>query len=195
MAGTTAYRGVVSPTPIHTERLVMRRWRPDDRDPFAALNADPAVMEYFPSAHTREESDALVEKNEAGFETWGFGLWALEVRSTGTFIGFTGLSVPSFEAAFTPAVEVGWRLARDAWGHGYATEAARSAIAEGFEEYRLSEIVSFTFEGNARSRAVMERLGMSDDPNDDFDHPALGDHWLARHVLYRMPAERWCSTA
>jgi RimJ/RimL family protein N-acetyltransferase len=181
----------MSPTQLETERLVLRHWRAEDREPFAALNADPEVMEHFPSPHSQEESDALVVKNEDGFEHWGFGLWALEVRSTGAFIGFTGLSVPNFDAAFTPAVEVGWGLARHAWGHGFATEAAGAALGNGFAEHRLSEIVSFTFEGNVRSRAVMERLEMTHDPSDDFDHPALVGHRLSRHVLDRMPAERW----
>jgi len=128
----------------------------------------------------------LVERIEAGFEANGFGLWALEVRATGEFVGFTGLDVPEFEAHFMPAVEIGWRLARSAWGQGYATEAARTALSFGFEEVGLVEIVSFTTPANRRSRAVMERLGMSHDPADDFDHPRLPPgHPQRRHVLYR----------
>jgi RimJ/RimL family protein N-acetyltransferase len=155
------------------------------------LNGDPEVMAYFPSVLTRQESDELVDRIEAGFVARGFGLWALELKSTGQMIGFTGLSVPSFEAAFTPVVEIGWRLARVAWGNGFATEAAKDCLNSGFTEHGLSEIVSFTFEGNARSRSVMERLGMTHDPSEDFDHPNLGGHRLARHVLYRLPANRW----
>jgi len=169
----------------------MRRWRSADREPFAALNADDEVMRYFPSTMSREESDALVDRIEADFDRFGFGLWALEVRSNGDLIGFTGLGVPRFEASFVPAVEVGWRLARAAWGNGYASEAARAALTEGFDTYGLEEIVSFTSEGNLRSRAVMERLGMSHDPDDDFEHPALAGHPLSHHVLYRLSAHRW----
>jgi ribosomal-protein-alanine N-acetyltransferase len=144
-------------------------------------------MEHFPRPLTRRESDGLVERIEGGFEVDGFGLWALEVRTTGEFIGFTGLDVPEFEAYFTPAVEVGWRLARSAWGHGYATEAARAAISFGFDEVGLGEIVSFTTPANRRSRAVMERLGMSHDPDDDFEHPSLPPgHPQRPHVLYRL---------
>jgi RimJ/RimL family protein N-acetyltransferase len=121
-----------------TARLILRRWGPDDREPFAALNADPQVKEYFPSALTRQESDELIDRIEAGFVARGFGLWALELKSTGRMIGFTGLSVPSFDAAFTPAVEIGWRLARGAWGNGFATEAAEECLSRGFTEHDLS---------------------------------------------------------
>ncbi len=148
-------------------------------------------MEHFPGTLTRRESDELVERIEGGFEANGFGLWALEVRGSGEFVGFTGLDVPEFEAHFTPAVEVGWRLARSAWGNGYATEAARAALLFGFEEVGLKEIVSFTTVANRRSRAVMERLGMSHDPADDFDHPSLPrGHPLRPHVLYRLKSPR-----
>jgi RimJ/RimL family protein N-acetyltransferase len=172
---------------ILTSRLRLRRWRESDRGPFADLNADPEVMVHFPSPLTREQSDELVEKLEAGFERDGFGLWALEVTETGEFVGFAGLSAPTFEAHFTPAVEIGWRLARRAWGNGYATEAGLAALDFGFGRAGLGEIVSFTTLGNARSRAVMERLGMTHDPADDFDHPDLpeGDS-MRRHVLYRL---------
>ena len=177
---------------IRTERLLLRRWRPEDRAPFAALNADPVVMEHFPSALSREESGALVDRIEAGFEANGFGLWALERVDTGEFIGFTGLSTPGFAAHFLPAVEVGWRLSRPAWGHGFATEAARQALRVGFERYQLPEIVSFTASGNTPSRAVMRRLGMRHDPAEDFDHPALAPgHRLRRHVLYRLRRAEW----
>ena len=179
-----------------TERLVLRRWREEDRAPFAAMNADPEVMEHFRSPLTREESDALVGRIEAAFERHGYGLWALEVAETGEFVGFAGLAVPSFAAHFTPAVEVGWRLARAAWGRGYATEAARSALACGFDEAGLPEVVSFTTTTNVRSQAVMARLGMAHDPADDFDHPNLPEgHRLRRHVLYRLSADRWREAA
>ena len=180
---------------IETARLVLRRWRAEDRVPFAALNADPAVMEFLPSALTRAQSDEMVERIESGFAERGFGLWALEVKTTGQFIGFTGLSPANFEAPFCPAVEVGWRLTRSAWGSGLATEAARASLAYGFGVVGLDEVVSLTFVGNRRSRAVMERLGMSHDPSEDFVHPRLRDHPLAHHVLYRLSADRWAASA
>ncbi len=172
---------------LETERLKLRRWRPGDREPFAALNADPEVAEYLAGPLTRAQSDELVERIEVGFARHGFGLWAVEVRTSGEFVGFAGLARPPFEAHFTPAVEVGWRLARAAWGHGYATEAGRAALAFGFEQVGLEEIVSMTAVGNLRSRAVMERLGMSRDPADDFEHPNLPvGSPLRPHVLYRI---------
>lgn len=156
------------------------------------MGADPAVMEHFPGLLDRAESDALVDRAAAGWDANAFGLWVLERRADGQFLGFAGLSRPSWEAHFTPAVEVGWRLARDAWGHGYATEAARAALAYGFETVDLDEIVSYTVPANLRSRAVMERLGMTRDPADDFDHPRLPPGSpLRRHVLYRLARDAW----
>jgi ribosomal-protein-alanine N-acetyltransferase len=179
-------------TTLKTDRLLLRHWRDHDRVPFAAMNADPRVMEHFPAPLSRPESDALIDEFERRFDPRGFGLWALERRDDGTFIGFTGLAAVPWAALFTPAVEVGWRLAPDAWGHGYATEAAREAVRFGFEDVGLEQIVSFTVPANVRSRAVMERLGMTHDPTDDFDHPRLpeGDP-LRRHVLYRLDHESW----
>ena len=177
---------------LTTARLLLRGWREADHEPFATLNGDPHVMEYFPACLTRAESDRLIAAIEAGFERRGYGLWALELRATGEFVGFTGLEIPPFEAHFTPAVEVGWRLTRSAWGQGYATEAGRASLAFGFREAGLSEIVSFTSALNVRSQAVMERIGMSHDPADDFDHPELGEgDDLRRHVLYRTSAGDW----
>ena len=174
-------------TGLRTERLLLRRWRDGDLAPFAQLNADPEVMEHFPAPLTPAESDAMVARIEATFDDRGFGLWAVEVAKTGTFAGFVGLWWAAFDAHFTPAVEVGWRLARSHWGHGYATEAARAATADGFGRLGLAEIVSFTAVVNPPSRRVMERLGMTHDPGDDFDHPALPPgHRLRRHVLYRL---------
>ena len=175
------------PETIQTPRLHLRRWRDEDLPAFAAMNADPRVMEFFPRLLDRAESDALVARIRAGFARRGFGLWAVEVPGVADFIGFVGLSVPHFEAHFTPCVEVGWRLARAHWGHGYASEAARAALDFGFRHLGLGEIVSFTTEANQRSRAVMERIGMTRSPADDFDHPALPEgHPLRRHVLYRV---------
>ena len=174
---------------LETARLRLRRWRDEDRRPFAELNADPAVMEHFVAPLGRRESEELVNVIEDGFASRGFGLWALEVLDGGEFIGFTGLSVPSFEAHFTPAVEVGWRLARTAWGNGYATEAGLAALRFGFDRAGLEEIVAFTSTGNARSRAVMERIGMSAVEGGEFEHPSLPPgHPLRPHVLYRLTA-------
>jgi len=177
---------------LHTQRLRLRLWRDDDLGPFAALNADPAVVEYLGGASTRAQSDALAERIRAHFEREGFGLWAVEIPKVATFAGFVGLSVPPFKAHFTPCVEVGWRLARACWGVGYATEGARAAISFGFEQLHLKEIVSFTVPANRRSRAVMERIGMQRDLQGDFDHPGLPEeHPLRRHVLYRISDQSW----
>ena len=172
---------------LRTERLLLRRWRQIDREPFARLNADPRVMEHFPSTLTRAQSDAMAARIEADLEARGFGLWAVEIPGALDFAGFIGLSVPNFEAHFTPCVEIGWRIAPEVWGHGYATEGARAALAFAFDEIGLGEVVSFTVVANVRSRRVMERLGMHHSPRDDFDHPLLPEgHPLRRHVLYRI---------
>ena len=176
---------------LRTPRLLLRRWRESDRAPFAAMNADPAVMEHFPSPMTRAESDAFARRIEAAFEEQGFGLWAVEVSASGEFAGFTGLAPVRFEAPFAPAVEIGWRLAVPAWGHGYATEAATAALSFAFDELQCPEVVAFTAVENERSIQVMRRLGMTRDPVDDFDHPSVADGSLRRQVLYRMAAERW----
>lgn len=172
---------------LRTERLLLRGWRDDDLEPFAALNADPVVMEHFPAPLTRAESDAFVgivqQRWREGDPSW----WAVEVIDGPPFIGFVGLSVVRFDAPFTPAVEVGWRLAREHWGRGYAPEAATAAIAHGIDELGLDEIVSFTVPANTNSRRVMEKVGMRHDPTGDFLHPALPDgHELGPHVLYRF---------
>ena len=169
---------------------MLRRWRESDRDAFAALNADPQVMTHFPALLTRPESDFVLEQLEAGFERSGFGIWCVE-RFDGAFLGLTGLSVVPFEEHFTPAVEVGWRMLPQAWGHGYATEAARESLRFGFEEVGLREIVSFASVGNVRSIAVMERLGMRRDVDGDFKHPLMDpEHVLAPHVLYTLSARQ-----
>jgi RimJ/RimL family protein N-acetyltransferase len=177
-------------TDLTTDRLLLRNWRDADREPFAALNGDPAVMEHFPSVQTREQSDQLIDRNLPLIEERGWGLWALEVRDTGRFIGFTGLSVPSFEAHFLPAVEIGWRLSKDAWGNGYATEAARASLEHAFGPAGLEEVVSFTATTNLPSQRVMQRIGMVQDG--EFDHPRLpAGHRLQRHVLYRINRAQW----
>jgi RimJ/RimL family protein N-acetyltransferase len=177
---------------ILTDRLVLRRWRPEDRVPFAALNADPVVMEHFPSTLTRTESEAGVDRIEVHFAKHSFGLFAAEIPGITPFAGFIGLSIPAFQAHFTPCVEIGWRLAREYWGKGYATEGARAVLQFGFERLGLAEIVSFTTAGNMRSRRVMEKIGMGHSPSDDFDHPSLPPgHPLRRHVLYRIAKTKW----
>ena len=169
------------------QRVLLRPWRAEDLPAFAALNADPSVMEFLPAVLSRGESDAMARRCQEGLDARGFGLWALEVPGVAGFIGYAGLSVPRFEAAFTPCVEIGWRIAHAFWGRGYATEAARVALAVGFGQAALDEIVSFTVPANRRSRAVMERLGMVHRPEEDFDHPLLAaGHPLRRHVLYRL---------
>ena len=175
------------PREIHTRRLHLRRWLEADREAFAALNSDPRVMEFFPDALSRQDSDALAARADAHFDEHGFGPWAVEIPAVAAFAGFIGLSVPRFSAHFTPCVEIGWRLSAEHWGHGYATEGARAAISFGFDVLGLKEIVSFTVPSNTRSRRVMERIGMTHNPDDDFDHPMIPDgHALRHHVLYRI---------
>jgi|SRR5580658_8780031 RimJ/RimL family protein N-acetyltransferase len=177
---------------ITTERLNLRRWREDDREPFQALNADPRVMEHFPDLLSAAESDALFERIHGHFDRHGFGPWAAELRESHTFLGFIGLSVPPFDAPFMPAVEVGWRLRSDYWNRGLATEGARAAMRYGFETLNLAGLVSFTVPANMRSRRVMEKLGMTHDQRDDFDHPLLpAGHPLRTHVLYRIDRDAW----
>lgn len=179
----------VSVTDLRTERLVLRQWRQADLEPFAALNADREVMRHFPASLAREQSLALAGSQRELIERRGWGLWAVELVDRAEFIGFVGLAETSFDAHFTPAVEVGWRLAREHWGHGHATEGARAAIAFGFAELGLREVVSFTTASNGRSRRVMDRLGMTHNEADDFDRPLLATgHPLRRHVLCRKPS-------
>jgi ribosomal-protein-alanine N-acetyltransferase len=168
-------------------RVLLRGWEARDAEPFAALNADPVVMEFFPAPLSRAESDAMIARAQTAIDSRGWGAWCLEID--GTCAGFVGLTPPRFEAHFTPCVEIGWRLAPRFWGHGYVTEAARLALDFGFRTLGLEEIVSFTTVANARSRRVMERLGMRRDLEGDFDHPSLAvGHPLRPHVLYRLAA-------
>jgi len=177
---------------LHTERLVLRGWQPADLAPFAALNADPEVAAFLAGPLTREASDVLVDRISAGWRDHGFGLWAVARLEDDLLLGFTGLSLPSW--APEPAPEIGWRLARPAWGHGYATEAAREAMRFAFEELALDGLVSYTAVANARSLRVMERLGMHRDNarRYDFLHPNLPDgHPLREHVTYRLSRTEW----
>jgi RimJ/RimL family protein N-acetyltransferase len=170
-----------------TERLILRRWRESDREPYARMNADPRVMEFFPEPLSGAESDLLMNRIEADFEKHGFGPCAAELVEDHSFIGFIGLNVATFPAHFTPCVEIAWRLSAAHWGRGLATEGAREMVRYAFEVLRLNELVSFTVPANVRSRRVMEKLGMTHNAVDDFDHPELPtDHSLCRHVLYRV---------
>lgn len=175
-----------------TPRLRLRQWRESDLAPFFALACDPQVMEFLLPLPTRAESDAAANRAKALVAQNGWGFWAVERKDTGEFIGFTGLNVPMATLPFSPCVEIGWRLARASWGQGFATEAARGALQVGFEQLGLDEIVAFTAEGNVRSAAVMERLGMHEDVAGAFDHPAVPEgHVLRRHRLFRIGRAAW----
>jgi RimJ/RimL family protein N-acetyltransferase len=174
-------------TRLSSERLLLREWRDDDLEPLAGLCADPVVMEHFPGPMDRDQTAAMLTRMRAHFDRHPFGFWAAEERATGALLGFIGLAVPSFNAPFTPCVEIGWRLARSSWGKGLATEGAQVVLRHGFEVLHLPEIVSFTVPANVRSRRVMEKLGMRRDLAGDFQHPNLPQgHPLRAHVLYRL---------
>jgi RimJ/RimL family protein N-acetyltransferase len=176
---------------LRTERLLLRRWRPSDLEPFARMNADPVVMEFFPGLQSPQVSAEMIEHFEQEFDRDGFGLWAVELPGELDLAGFVGLTRVRPELPFAPAVEVGWRLTPSAWGRGIAQEAARAALEFGFGKADLEEVVSMTSVRNVRSRRVMERLGMRRDEDGDFDHPLFAPgHPLARHVLYRLSAEQ-----
>ena len=176
---------------IETPRLLLRRWKAEDRGPFASMNADPRVMQFFPSTLSHEESDQLAERIDRKIAERGFGLYAAELKESGAFIGFIGLSEPGFRAHFTPCVEIGWRLAAEYWNRGLATEGAQAVVRHAFDALRLDSLVSFTSEANLPSRRVMEKIGMTHDPADDFDHPNVAEgHPLRRHVLYRLRSKR-----
>ncbi len=176
---------------IETERLILRLWEARDRVPFARINADPRVMEFMPSCLSPEESDLFADRIENHFREHGYGLYAVELPAEQSFIGFAGFQIPRFEAHFTPCVEIGWRLSPDHWGRGFATEASYALIRHACEVLKLDELVSFTFTANLRPRRVMEKIGMTHDPSEDFDHPALPPgHPLRRHVLYRLQPSR-----
>lgn len=170
---------------LRTDRLTLRRWRDSDLEPWAAVNADPEVREHLGGLLTREQSDASVARFQADFDRRGYGWWAVEVRATGGFIGFAGLDQVDDGMPFT-GVEIGWRLARSAWGQGYATEAALTVLAFGFDVLELPEIVAVTTVTNLRSQAVMRRIGMTRNPADDFDDPTVPEGPLRPNVLYRI---------
>jgi RimJ/RimL family protein N-acetyltransferase len=172
---------------METTHLVLRSWKEGDKEPFARMNADPHVMEFMPNRLTAAECNSWVDWIKDHFARHGFGLYAAELKSDGRFIGFIGVQVPSFQAHFTPCVEIGWRLAADCWGKGLATEGASAVGRHAFDVLRLASLVSFTVPANIRSRRVMEKLGMNRNPTEDFDHPKLPEgHPFRRHVLYRL---------
>ena len=177
---------------IESPRLLLREWKESDNEAFAAMGADKEVMEHFPSTLSPAQSAAFVTRVRQHFVDYGYGFWAVECKNGTPFIGFVGLMHVGFEAHFTPAVEIGWRLAREAWGRGYASEAAAAALRWAFDSLGLDQVVSFTVPPNTASRRVMERIGMAHDPTGDFDHPRVpeGDP-LRRHLLYRIRARDW----
>lgn len=177
---------------LETKRLILRQWKDEDIPAFAAMNQDPEVMKYFPATLSYEESASRVDSQRRHFKEHGFCFFAVELKATREFIGFVGLAIPIFKTHFTPCVEIGWRIASQYWNQGYATEAAKMVLHLAFEKYGLKEVVSFAPKVNAPSIAVMEKIGMQHDPQDDFDHPGLPkDHPLSRHVLYRLTSKKF----
>jgi RimJ/RimL family protein N-acetyltransferase len=175
------------PIELTTERCKLRQWRPSDRAPFAALNQDPFVMRFFPALQSQAETDERIARFTRAIDEQGWGFWALELPGVTAFAGFVGLNRPHWDAHFTPCVEIGWRLAAEFHGKGYATEAARACVKFGFDTLQLDEIVALTTPNNTPSRRVMEKLGMTRDAKDDFDHPLIDPaDPTARHVLYRL---------
>lgn len=177
---------------LKTERLLLRQWREEDLEPFAKLNADPKVREFFPGLMSREECKRTIERLSEHITRCGWGFWAVSLLKTDEFIGFIGLEEVPFQASFTPAVEIGWRLGYEYWGKGYATEGAKAALAYGFEQLSLGQIVAFTAVQNTRSRRVMEKIGMHHRSEEDFDHPKVAQgHPLRRNVLYCLTQSEW----
>jgi len=172
-----------------TDRLVMRKWHESDIEPFSQMCGDEQVMRYFPAVMSPDQCLAFVERADAAFTERGYGLWAIEVD--GTFAGYTGLAIPSFDVSFTPCVEIGWRLAAWAWGKGYASEAAKESLRIGFEEHQISEIFSFTTCTNTPSEAVMKRIGMKRREDLDFEHPNTPGWWGQSHIVYSIDQETW----
>jgi RimJ/RimL family protein N-acetyltransferase len=180
------------PTMLRTRRLILRRWQESDFLPYATLNADQRVMEFMLGTMTEEETRQSIENIEKQFDAHGFGRWAVEIAKSEKFIGFVGINIPTYTLPFSPCVEVAWRICANEWGKGYAPEAAKEAMRDGFERVGLQEIVSFTTLTNLKSRRVMEKLGMQYCPAEDFDHPMVAEgHHLRRHVLYRMTKADW----
>ncbi|MDB9952010.1 GNAT family N-acetyltransferase [Porticoccaceae bacterium] len=179
---------------METQRLKLRQWIASDRKPFSKLNADPQVMEYFPDVLSETESNAMVDRIEALIKKNGWGFWAVELKASGAFIGFVGLHSPRVKLPFNPCIEIGWRLSKEHWGNGYATEAAQAALNYGFEHLKLDEIVSFTSIVNRPSQAVMRKINMSN-TNENFMHPSIPDgNALEEHVLFKITKADWRRT-
>jgi RimJ/RimL family protein N-acetyltransferase len=177
---------------LRTRRLILRRWKESDLLPYAKINADRRVMEFMLGTMTEQETRQSIDHAEKHFDLHGFGRWAVEIAGSERFIGFVGISIPTYALPFSPCVEVAWRICAEEWGNGYAPEAATEAMRDGFERVGLREIVSFTTSTNLKSRRVMEKLGMQYCPGEDFDHPMVAEgHRLRRHVLYRMSKADW----
>jgi len=177
---------------LETDRLILRSWRESDLSPMVAINQDLKVCEYFPEIGNRDTTITLIDRIIKHDEERGFSLYAVEIKATQEMIGFLGLMTPSFEAHFTPAIEIGWRLSSQHWNQGFATEGAKAVLKHTFTDLNLDEVVSFTALNNQASRRVMEKIGMKHNPNDDFDHPKLGENSpLKRHVLYRLSKKDW----
>jgi len=180
---------------LQTARLTLRQWKNSDLPIFAALNADPAVMAHYPSTLTREQSDAMANKLIHLINNRGWGLWAIEATDVQQFMGFVGLHIPTYDLPVSPCLEIGWRLAKKYWGYGYATEAAKAAMEFAFTTLQEDTIYSFTSVTNAKSRAVMARLGLHN-THHNFNHPMLPDnHILSEHVLYKIQKEQWVSAS
>jgi RimJ/RimL family protein N-acetyltransferase len=177
---------------LETDRLILRHWRENDLTPMIAINQDPKVCDYFPEIGNRDTTIALIDRIIKHDEEHGFSLYAVEIKATHAMIGFLGLMTPSFEAHFTPAIEIGWRLSSQHWNQGFATEGAKAVLEHTFTDLNLNEVVSFTVVSNQASRRVMEKIGMQHHPNDNFDHPKLDvNSPLKRHVLYRLSKKDW----
>ena len=176
---------------LKTERLLLREWSDRDLSGFAELNSDPETMAFFPGQLSREESDAVAEKCQSLISKRGWGFWAVELKSSGEFMGFVGLHTPKPNLPFSPCVEIGWRLLKKYWGKGYATEAAQASLGYAFNTLNLNEVVSFTTVSNVRSRSVMQRLGFSN-THQNFEHPDIDKgHLLSEHVLYKITKQEW----
>ncbi|WP_417787213.1 GNAT family N-acetyltransferase [Stutzerimonas xanthomarina] len=177
---------------LETPRLRLRAWRDSDLDSLAELCADPLVMRYFPKLLSRDDCAAEMARCRLHFARFGFGFWALELKSDERFVGLAGLSWSRLQLPFCPVVEIGWRLGHEFWGQGFAREAAEASLACGFDRLQLPEVVAYTAALNERSRSLMEALGMQHQPTDDFDHPNIEEgHPLRPHVLYRVTEDNW----
>lgn len=184
------------PLAITTTRLILRQWQDSDFAPFAAMSADLQVMEFFQSTMSREKSEEMLTRCRDMITERGWGIWAVELRETGEFIGFVGLHTPGYDLSFNPCVEIAWRLKVEVWGKGYCTEAARAVLDAGFNQLGLKEIVAYTALPNVRSAAVMKKLGMKSDPQENFNHPMVEEgHWLREHCLYRLARDEYVINA